>query len=194
VNRFIDHLYTRLGTKNNYSSTANLHNSQIITTPAKCAVFTSHSLTTVSNSEGSSASRVQVLSSQPSVQNWKLHQLCPLLIISRHGPHRKHSSSTVASKCCIINNLLPSNGNVFTEPLPRNGRCLQSHCLAMGLYAPICYFQRLVTTQHISCGRFNDAVSILTTQDQMVGLLMNDKLGRIWQDEALEWLRYCFAV
>jgi hypothetical protein len=33
--RFIDHLYTRLGTTRNYNSTANLHNSQITTAPAK---------------------------------------------------------------------------------------------------------------------------------------------------------------
>jgi hypothetical protein len=32
---------------------------------------------------------------------------------------------------------MPSNGNVFTEPLPRNGRCLQSHCLATDLYATV---------------------------------------------------------
>jgi hypothetical protein len=28
----------------------------------------------------------------------------------------------------------------------------------------------------------------------MVGLLMNDKLERIWQEEALAWLRYYSAV
>jgi hypothetical protein len=33
--------------------------------------------------------------------------------------------------------MLPSNGNVFTELLPRNGCCLQSHCLAADLYATI---------------------------------------------------------
>jgi hypothetical protein len=59
------------------------------------------------------------------------------VITFRHGPHSKHSSSIVASNCCVINNLLPSNGNVFTEPLPRNGRCLQSHGLAVGLCATI---------------------------------------------------------
>jgi hypothetical protein len=35
VNGFIDHLYTQLGTTSNYSATANIHNSQIITAPAK---------------------------------------------------------------------------------------------------------------------------------------------------------------
>jgi hypothetical protein len=49
---FIDHLYTRLGTTSNYSATANLHNSQITSAPAKpfpaCCVFTSRSLVTAS--------------------------------------------------------------------------------------------------------------------------------------------------
>jgi hypothetical protein len=35
VNGFIDHFNTRLGTTSNYSATANLHNSQITTAPAK---------------------------------------------------------------------------------------------------------------------------------------------------------------
>jgi hypothetical protein len=51
--------------------------------------------------------------------------------------YRKHSFSIVASTYCIIKTLLPSNGNVFTEPLPRNGRRSQSHRLATGLYATI---------------------------------------------------------
>jgi hypothetical protein len=36
-----------------------------------------------------------------------------------------------------MKNLLLSNGNVFTEPFPRNGRCLHSHRLVTGLYATI---------------------------------------------------------
>jgi hypothetical protein len=63
----------------------------------------------------------------------------PVLITSRHGSHRKHSFISVASNCCIIKNLLRSNGNVFTEPLPRNSRCLQSHRLATVLYAAMHY-------------------------------------------------------
>jgi hypothetical protein len=51
---FIVHLYTQLGTTCNYSSTANLHISQITTAPGKhfpvCCVFTSFSLITASNS------------------------------------------------------------------------------------------------------------------------------------------------
>jgi hypothetical protein len=35
VNEFIDHLYTRPRTRSDYSATANLHNSQIITAPSK---------------------------------------------------------------------------------------------------------------------------------------------------------------
>jgi hypothetical protein len=41
------------------------------------------------------------------------------------------------SNCCSIKNPVPNNGNLFTEPLPRNGRCLQSRRLAAGLYAII---------------------------------------------------------
>jgi hypothetical protein len=60
--------YTRLGTTNNYSITANLHNSQIITVLTKpfppCYVFTGRFLATASNNGDSPASRAQVLSSQ----------------------------------------------------------------------------------------------------------------------------------
>jgi hypothetical protein len=134
------------GFTSNYSSTANLHTIQLTIAPAKLfsslLCLHSRSLTTASNSGDSSASRAQILASQPPVQNWTelnwtINWLCPLLIISRHGPHRKHGSCIVASYCCVIKNLVPSNGNVFTEPLPRNVRCLQSHRVATGLYATI---------------------------------------------------------
>jgi hypothetical protein len=75
-NGFIDHLHTWLGNTNNYSTTGNLHNSQITTVPAKSsqpAVFTSLSLATASNSGGSSASCAQGLSSQPPVQTSALN-------------------------------------------------------------------------------------------------------------------------
>jgi hypothetical protein len=35
LNEFIDHLYTRLITTSNYSTTADFHSSQITTAPAK---------------------------------------------------------------------------------------------------------------------------------------------------------------
>jgi hypothetical protein len=73
VNRFIDHLYTRFGTTNNYSAKADIHNPQITTAPAKpfpaYCVFTSRSLEFASNSGDSSALRAQVLSSQTPIQN-----------------------------------------------------------------------------------------------------------------------------
>jgi hypothetical protein len=37
-----------------------------------------------------------------------------LLVTSRRGPHRKQPS-IIAPNCCIIKNLLHSNGNVFAE-------------------------------------------------------------------------------
>jgi hypothetical protein len=73
VNGFTKHLYTRLGSTSNYSATADLHNSQITTAPAKpfssllCLhePFPSNGF----NSGDSSASHAQLLSSQSSVQN-----------------------------------------------------------------------------------------------------------------------------
>lgn len=67
-----------------------------------CCIFTSPSLATASDSGDSSASRTQVLSSQPPVQNSTV-----LVITSQHGPHIKHCSSVVVLVCiatwmCIL--------------------------------------------------------------------------------------------
>jgi hypothetical protein len=74
----------------NYSTTANLHNSQITTAPAKpfpaWCVFTSRSLETASNSGDSSASRAHLLSSQPPVHKSTLNwQPTVLVITSQYG-------------------------------------------------------------------------------------------------------------
>jgi hypothetical protein len=65
VNRFTDHVNTRLVITSNYSATANLHTSQITAANTKCSparsVFTSRSLVKDGNSKDSSASRAQVL-------------------------------------------------------------------------------------------------------------------------------------
>jgi hypothetical protein len=89
----------------NYTSTANLHNSQITTAPAKpfpaLFVFTSRSLATTSNTRDTSVSRAQDLSSQIPVQNCLSSNLVPCL--SQHGPHRKHNSSIVQLLCpCLL--------------------------------------------------------------------------------------------
>jgi hypothetical protein len=60
-----------------------------------------------------------------------------LLITSWHASCRNTPFPLLYSNCCIIKNLLPNNLNVVTEPLPRNGHCLQSHHLAADLYATI---------------------------------------------------------
>jgi hypothetical protein len=66
-------IYTRLGTRGNYSTTANLHNSQITTESAKpfpaCCVFISRSLAMASKSGTSSAFIAQILSSWPAMQS-----------------------------------------------------------------------------------------------------------------------------
>jgi hypothetical protein len=75
--------WPRLGTRSYYSATATLHKSQVTVTHAKpflaCRVFTSRSLTTAYNSGDSSASRAQVLSSQPPVQNCQTTNFVPCL-------------------------------------------------------------------------------------------------------------------
>jgi hypothetical protein len=105
---------TRLGTTRNYSTTTNLHNSQITTAPAKpfpAYVFIIRSLVKASNSGDSSDSRDQVLSSQTPVQNYQLttNLVTPVVfkITPRHGPRRKHRSFS------YINSV---RGNVFSSP------------------------------------------------------------------------------
>jgi hypothetical protein len=63
VNGFINHLYTPLGTKSNYSAIANLHTLQITTAPVKPF------FSLLCHSEDSSASRPKVHLSQPPMQN-----------------------------------------------------------------------------------------------------------------------------
>jgi hypothetical protein len=117
-------------------------------------IFTSRSLATASNSGGSSVSRSQVLSSQHPMQIST--ELCPLLITSRHESRRNTPFPLLQSNCYIIKNLLLSNENVFTEPLPGNGRCLHSHRLATGIYATLWYKEVPWRTKHLlsTCERY----------------------------------------
>jgi hypothetical protein len=95
VNGFIDHLYTRLGTTSNYSATANLHKSPqhplslfqpAVPSPAV-------PLATASNSGDSSASVVQVFSSQPSLQNST--ELSTNFVPCLQHPDTNHTEITV---------------------------------------------------------------------------------------------------
>jgi hypothetical protein len=122
VNGFTEHLYTRLGTTNNSSASANLPNSQITTAFAKpfqaCCVFTSRSLATASNSVDSSALHAHVLSSQLPVQNsTELVAPTVLVIRSQHESHRKHPVSNSNSTVVCV----------FVE----EGTCLLSRCPEM---------------------------------------------------------------
>jgi hypothetical protein len=73
VNRFIDHLYTPLGTTSNYSATANLRTLQITASNIKIfqarTLFNSCFLVTDVNSGDSSASHIQVLPVRPISRN-----------------------------------------------------------------------------------------------------------------------------
>jgi hypothetical protein len=109
----------------NYGAITSLHNSQITTAPAKyfppCYVFTSRFLTKASNSGDSLASRAQVLSSQSPLYNSRL----------TYSPHREQP---VSNHNYIVECVLVAAETYLTEPLHRNGHCLENHCLAAGLY------------------------------------------------------------
>jgi hypothetical protein len=90
VSGFIDHLYIQIRTTSNYSAIPNLHTLQTTTTTAKSfpalCVFTSRSLETASISGDSSASRAQVLPSEPPVQNSTLNYQQNYSAISSQPP------------------------------------------------------------------------------------------------------------
>jgi hypothetical protein len=130
----IHHLYTRPGTTSNHSATANLHNSQMTTAPAKpftaCCVFTKRSLATASNSGDSSASALKSsLHSLP----YKIDLVDPFmfLLTPLHGPSRKHSFQEYLY-CCMR---ICWHDNVFTEPLPRNGPNIFAYLATIILWA-----------------------------------------------------------
>jgi hypothetical protein len=141
VNGFIDNLHTRLGITSSYSATANLptiHKSpqHPLSLFPDCSVFTSRSSATTSNSRDSSASRSQVLSKQPSVQNCLStdNWLCPLLIISQPRPRRNTPFPTVTLLSRAY--LLPQE-RVYRTVAWKRSFCFLSHLLTAGLYATI---------------------------------------------------------
>jgi hypothetical protein len=141
-NGFIDHLYTKVETKSNYSATANLHNSQVTKAVAKpfssCCAF-SRFLAMTSNNGGSSASRAKVLSSQSPVRNsaeLSTHLVTPVVIKINLGTDHVETPRFQQQLCCCVRVCCRVNV-LFTEPLPSNRRCLQSHRLAVGLYAAL---------------------------------------------------------
>jgi hypothetical protein len=91
---FTDHLYTPLGTT---SAITDFHILQITTRQvyAACSVFTSRSLAKASNSGDSSASRAQVKSSHPPVQNCLPHN--PFAVTEQNTPFFCCCSPTVVA-------------------------------------------------------------------------------------------------
>jgi hypothetical protein len=122
---FIDHLYARFGSTSNYSSIANLHNSQITTAHAMyfvaCCVFTSRSLVTASNSDDSSASALK--SSLYSLR-YRTDKIV-FLITPRHCPCRQHA---------VHSRMLTVSAGICSH-CPAMG-CVTSY-LATGIHATI---------------------------------------------------------
>jgi hypothetical protein len=131
---FIDHLHRHVSTSN-YSATANLHNSQITTPPAKH--FQSRSLATASNSGDSSASRAQVPSSQTPIQNWlssnHIENTALLLLSTFFSAEMRLPRYCVATtEARTTENTVPllpyyyCHGDMFTEPLSISQSLLSS--------------------------------------------------------------------
>jgi hypothetical protein len=105
VNTFTDHLYSRLSTKTitRPPLISTIHTSPqhpLSLFPVWC-LFTSRTLTTASNIRDSSVSRTQVIFSRPPVHNWS--EICPLLMVSLHEPHRKHPvSNSIPIVVCVL--------------------------------------------------------------------------------------------
>jgi hypothetical protein len=111
---FTDHL--QVTTTNNRNIIADFHTLQITTAHAKhfpaCSIFTRCFLVTVSNNGYSSASVLK-----PFDRRLPSNCLFCLLITPLHGPNRKHRFQQYFY--CYM--CIRCRGDMFTEPLPRNG-------------------------------------------------------------------------
>jgi hypothetical protein len=142
VNGFIDHLYTWLGTTSSYSVIANLYTLQMTTTQAKhqsFIAFLSHCLITAFNGRDSSASVLTPLHSGLILLTTELIASAVSVIISQHGPHRKHhvydSNSIIAS--------------IFIAA----GMCLPSRCPELVIVYTVTTWQHVYMRQYITLHR-----------------------------------------
>jgi hypothetical protein len=141
VNGYIDDLYIRHVSTSNCRATANLHNSQITTSPSKffqpavsSPAFPQQRLLTVEI--------LQLHTIRSSLNSLPcrtiFNSLCPLLITSRHGPHRKHSSSIVsfvpvATGTCLLSRCPETALYIYLS----RGRCVATAVHATVLYSII---------------------------------------------------------
>jgi hypothetical protein len=119
VNGFTDHLYTRLGTTSSYSATAN-HNSQITTAPAKL-FQPAVSLPAVPWQRLLTVEILQLHALKSSLQRLAYRTGLVAQLSSRQLLCTDHAETLRFQQylyCCAS---IRCCGNVFTEPLPRNG-------------------------------------------------------------------------
>jgi hypothetical protein len=151
-------------TASNYSATADLQNSQIITAPAKLFFQPAVSSQAVPWQRLLTVEILELhaprsyLHSFPCRPQLNSTQHCPLLITARHGPHRKHHSFIFAFVSFVAGTCLPSScpetvaarttENIVPlslracmfRAIHSNCRRLQSVRLATGLRAKILSF------------------------------------------------------
>jgi hypothetical protein len=114
---FIDRLFTRLGTTSNYSATANLHNSQTITAPAKpfSSLLCLHQPFPGNGFHqwrffSCTRSGPPFTAARAEFKSLSTELITPTVLVldSRHGPHKKHRSSIVAFLSVTAGTCLPS--------------------------------------------------------------------------------------
>jgi hypothetical protein len=136
-------------TTNNYNTVADFHILQIIAANAKslpaCSVFTGCFLVTAFNNDCYSASFLtscRVLTAKYQLSG--LPQFSSLWLLGRD-----RVESTAYSR---MSNFIPYRGNVFSEPLLRNGSDITAHLtiVAQQRYYPLQYF--FIHSLHTCCG------------------------------------------
>jgi hypothetical protein len=109
------------------------------------------------------------------------------LITSWHGPHRKHSFPLVSSSCCIIKNLLPSNGCCsivcFLYSYVEGWRCssLPPCIVLQGIQYNTGCMRSCGVSLELGCININTKTNEKKSQDSVVGIVMGYRLmARVW--------------
>jgi hypothetical protein len=116
VNRFIDHL--QVITKNNYNTIANFTLYSSLEHTVWCTQSVTWRFLVTVPTMAIPLPPDQVLSSQAPIQNWLSSNL-----VTRHKPHRKHSSSIIPFKSDAAGTCLPSccpETALLYPPIPRS--------------------------------------------------------------------------
>jgi hypothetical protein len=133
VIRFIGHLYTRLGTTSNYSATANLHNSQITTAPAK--PFSSLSSLSVPWQRLLTVEILQFHALKFSLQNSRTTLSSKLVLSLYLGTDHIENTALLLLRSCLL--VRESVYRAVAQKRPWHIRPSLGRCIAAALHATI---------------------------------------------------------